>query len=573
MIALPPPQHRLADQRQALVALGHVRLMVLMLVLAAGFVAVIGRLAMLGILSPPTSAAVLAGDGVTRGDILDRNGAPLARTIQTWTVGVHPGQLLGDRRQIAQQLAAAMPEHDAAWYLGKLTLDANFTYLSRQVSPATVNQVHAIGEPGIVFTQEPQRLYPQTTLAAHVLGYLAPLGNDPRIIGRAGIERAFETRLTDPAERDTPLNLSIDSRVQAAFESELGHAMESFQARDAAGVLLDVDTGEVVAMVSLPVYNPNRVGMASVEALRNNVTQSVYELGSTFKPITMAAAIDTGTVTNMARRFDATHPLQIGRFRIGDEHDATNRFLDIPEILVHSSNIGTARVADELGVPRLQAMFRAMQFDQRPAIELRERAGTIWPSYWARTTLMTAGFGHGIAVTPLHLASAYAALVNGGMYHPATLLRVQSGQTVPGHRVISEATSFRMRQLLRLVVLQGTGRSAEVPGYRVGGKTGTAEIAQAGGYNHHANVSTFAAAFPMDHPRYVVIAMLNAPHANAESHGGTTAALTVAPVVRRVIMRTGAMLGVMPDMHRDIDVSQLLPLLWHASGDGQATPE
>ena len=206
-------------------------------------------------------------------------------------------------------------------------------------------------------------------------------------------------------------------------------------------------------------------------------------------------------------------------------------------------------------------------------MELRERAGPLWPNYWARTTLMTTAYGHGIAVTPLHLASAYAALVNGGMYHPATLLRVPQGQAVPGHRVISEATSFRMRQLLRLVVLQGTGRSAEAPGYRVGGKTGTAEIAQAGGYNHHANVSTFAAAFPMDHPRYVVIAMLDAPHATAESHGGTTAALTAAPVVRRVIMRTGAMLGVVPNANRDIDVSQLLPLLWHAPGDGQATPE
>ena len=282
---------------------------------------------MLGLLSPPASAAVLAGDGIDRGDILDRNGAPLARTIQTWTVGVHPRDLLGDRRVIAQQLSAAMPEHDAAWYYGKLTLDATFTYLSRQVSPATVNQVHAIGEPGIVFTQEPQRLYPQTTLAAHVLGYLAPVGNDPRILGRAGIERAFEARLTDPAQRDNPLALSIDSRVQAAFESELGHAMEAFQARDAAGVMLDVATGEVVAMVSLPVYNPNRVGMAAADALRNNVTQSVYELGSTFKPITMAAAIDQGVVTSMARRFDATQALQIGQFRITDDHPQ-RRFLE-----------------------------------------------------------------------------------------------------------------------------------------------------------------------------------------------------------------------------------------------------
>ena len=572
LVARPLPPRRMTGQRHALVATAHVRLMMLMLMLAAGFCLVIGRIAMLGLLVSPASAQGPAFGALLRGDILDRNGEPLARTIEAWTIGVHPNQLLGDRHDIAAKLAEAMPDHDAAYFYQKLTLPVSFTYLERHASPDMVNKIHAIGEPALVFAQEPERLYPQTTMAAHVLGYIGPTAKDPQIMGRAGIEREFDQRLTDPAQRGTPIMLSIDYRVQAAMESELGRAMTSFKAKDATGIVLDVNTGEVIAMVSLPVYNPNKLAGTGVDALRNNVTQSVYELGSTFKPITMATAIDSGIVTSMSKRFDATEPLHIGGFTIHDDHPQ-KRFLDIPETLIHSSNIATARIADEIGKDRLAAMFTAMGFGERPSIELHERAGPIWPTFWARTTVMTTGYGHGIAVTPLHLANAYATLVNGGIWRPTTLLKVAPGKAPAGRRVLSEATSARMRQLLRLVVTQGTGRKGEAPGYRVGGKTGTAEIAGAGGYSKRANVSTFAAAFPMDAPRYVVVAMLDSPVGNAESFGLTTAAWTAAPVVSRVISRTGAMLGVVPSTTRDVDVSELLPLLWHAPGEDSADPE
>lgn len=562
----------MTGQRHALVATAHVRLMMLMLMIAAGFCLVIGRIAMLGLLASPASAQGPNFGSMIRGDILDRNGEPLARTIEAWTIGVHPNRLLGDRHEIAEKLAAAMPGHDAAYFYQRLTLPVNFTYLERHASPDLVNRIHAIGEPALVFAQEPERLYPQTTMAAHVLGYIGPTAKDTRIMGRAGIEREFDQRLTDPNQRGMPIMLSIDSRVQAAMESELSRAMVSFKAKDATGVVLDVNTGEVIAMVSLPVYNPNKLAGTGADALRNNVTQSVYELGSTFKPITMATAINSGVVTSMSRRFDATEPLHIGGFTIHDDH-AQKRFLDIPETLVHSSNIATARIADEVGKDRLAAMFTAMGFGERPSIELHERAGPIWPTYWARTTVMTTAYGHGIAVTPLHLANAYATLVNGGIWRPTTLLKIAPGKAPAGRRVLSEATSARMRQLLRLVVTQGTGRKGEAPGYRVGGKTGTAEIAGAGGYSKRANVSTFAAAFPMDAPRYVVVAMLDSPVGNAESFGLTTAAWTAAPVVSRVISRTGAMLGVLPSNSRDVDVSELLPLLWHAPGEDSADPE
>jgi cell division protein FtsI (penicillin-binding protein 3) len=280
----------------------------------------------------------------------------------------------------------------------------------------------------------------------------------------------------------------------------------------------------------------------------------------------MAVAIDSGVVTDMSRRFDATVPLQVGRFKIKDDHPQ-KRWLNIPETLIHSSNIATARIADLIGPQRMQAMFRKLGFDTKPDIELREKGRPLWPTFWARTTTMTTAYGHGIAVTPLHLASAYAALVNGGVWRPSTLLKVQPGHEPQGRRVISEATSYRMRQLLRLIVLDGTGRKAEAPGYRVGGKTGTAEAAEAGGYAKNRNVSTFAAAFPMDAPRYVVLVMMDSPKRVEANSFQTTAAYTAAPVVSRVISRTGAMLGVMPDDRRDIDTNQLGNLIWRAPGE------
>lgn len=545
-----------------------VRLMILMLLIAAGVMMILLRLTFLAMFAEPATTRDGAAALVPlRGDIVDRNGSPLARTIDAWSIGIHPNKLVNDPEDLAPKLAALMPEHDSSWYLAKLRSGTNFVYLQRRAMPELVKAVNALGEPAVDFAREPERLYPQSSMGAHAIGFL-----DSNGIGVSGMERVLNARLTNPIERSTPVALSIDARVQSAFESELGNAMLSFKARGAAGVMLDAQTGEVIAMVSLPMYNPNQLRGATQDGMRNNVTQSVYELGSTFKPITMAAAIDSGVVTSMSRRFDARAPLKIGRFQIKDDHPQ-KRYLDIPETLVHSSNIVTARIADELGAARMQAMFRRLGFDTRPDIELREKQRPLWPVYWARVSVMTSGYGHGIAVTPLHLASAYAALVNGGIWRPATMLRVAPGKASAGRRVLSQSTSDRMRQLLRLVVLHGTGRKGEAPGYRVGGKTGTAEIAMKTGYSRSRNVSTFAAAFPMDAPRYVVIAMLDSPIANAQSAGQTTAAWTVAPVVSRVIARTGQMLGVMPDMNRDVDVSELTPLLWHAPGESAADPQ
>ena len=532
-----------------------------MLVFLGVGIILVGRMLWINMVSDAHATALGSAGFITRGDIVDRNGAVLARTIDAWSIGVHPSKLLGRAEILAPQLARLMPERSEAQYLGILKSGENFTYLRRRAMPELVAQVNALGEPAMAYAREPERLYPQTTLAAHVIGYTDFDGN-----GVMGMERVLNDQLSNPIARGKPVALSIDSRVQAAMESELSAAMTDLRAIGATGLVLDANTGEVISMVSLPLFNPNKSGQADPEALRNNVTQSVYELGSTFKPLTIADAIESGSITNLARRYDATAPIQVGKFKISDDHPQ-RRWLNVPETLVHSSNIATARIADELGAERIQAYFKKLGFGEPPHIELRERGRTLWPSSWGRVTTMTVAYGHGIAVTPLHLASAYAAMVNGGVWRPATLLKVAPGKAAHGRRVISPHTSMIMRKLLRLIVTDGTGKKANVPGFRIGGKTGTAEKPGVGGYSKTVNVSTFAAVFPMDKPRYVVIAMLDSPKGSAASSGQVTAAYTAAPVVAKVIARTGPMLGIYPDNNVEVDLADMMPLLWKPKGE------
>lgn len=554
-----PPRIRALDQRQASLVVAHQRLMLIMLLFAAAIAAIALKLLWLSVFTDGNVRAAPAALIANRGDLVDRNGQVLARTIDAWSIGVHANKLLNAPEELAPKLAALMPEKSESEYLAILKSGVRFTYLRRRALPDLVAQVNALGEPAMAYAREPERLYPQTTLAAHVLGYTDFDGK-----GVTGMERVLDTRLADPKLRNAPVALSIDARVQAAMESELSQAMVDQQAKGATGLVLDVHTGELVAMVSLPVFNPNKPGEAIDDARRNNVTQSVYELGSTFKALTFALALDNGLPVD--KRFDATVPVAIGRFRIKDDHP-TGRWLNMPEALMHSSNIVTARIADQMGEARMADMFRKLHFDSAPDIELKERGRPIWPHEWSRATTMTTGYGHGISVTPLHLASAYAALVNGGVWRPATLMKIEPGKAPKGSRVFSPATSETMRAMLRLVVLDGTGRKANADGLRVGGKTGTAEKAGVGGYIKHSTVSTFAGAFPLDAPRYVVIAMLDEPKGSAESSGQRTAGYVVAPVVNKVVSRIGPMLGIMPDANREVDLARLNPLIWKAKGE------
>ncbi|MDB5662724.1 MAG: penicillin-binding protein 2 [Sphingomonas bacterium] len=556
-----PDRVRLAGQRQQTIALTHFRLMVVMLLFMGVTAVIASRLAWLSLFEDRPTRSVRANGLIPpRADIVDRNGVPLARTFDAWSIAIHPQKLVGDPREVAARLAELMPERTEAQYLAILKSRRKFVYLRQRALPEMVKAVNAIGEPAIAFGREPERLYPQGTLASHVLGWVRGDGS-----AVSGMELALDGRLIDPARRGEPAALSIDVRVQAAMEAELHAAMIKHQAVGASGLVLDVHTGELVAMASLPSFNPNAPGRGTLGDLANKATLNVYELGSTFKMITVANAIESGVVTSMTQRYDATAPLHVGRFAIKDDHPE-KRFLNVPEILVHSSNIGTARIADELGPARTQTMFRKLGFDEASHLELGAKGRPIWPTFWARTTTMTVAYGHGIAVTPLHLANAYAALVNGGIFRPVTLMKRAPGQVPAGRRVISEATSARMRQLMRLVVMKGTGRKADAAGYRLGGKTGTAEKPHEGGYARNSLVSTFAGVFPMDNPRYVIIAMLDEPKGTADTYGYATAAWTVGPVISKVVSRIGPLLGVRPDEQRDVDVSDLLPLIWEPKG-------
>lgn len=566
---------QLANVRHTALNTARVRALWIMVLFIFATLTACVRIAQLGMFEQTPERTSLAEALLpSRGEITDRNGIALARAFASYSLWFNPkamgeggAPLVKTPEEVARALVGIFPDADYADLVARLKAGKP-CYLRRRVLPEDANKVFALGEPALEFPREEQRFYPQGSLAAHVLGFVDEAGK-----GHVGMEQVLEPRLLDPAYRGTPTALSIDARAQGALEDELGRGMMETNAKGAAGVILDADSGEVVALASLPSFNPNRSDLAYNDLVFNRVSNQVYELGSTFKPITIASAIDAGVVTDLSVRYPAT-PLQVGRFTIHDSHNF-GASLNVPEALIHSSNVVTAQVADKLGPVALKRTMEQLGMNERPTIELPARGFPLWPrgggeggkGDWARLTTMTVSYGHGIAVTPLHLAAAYAALVNGGIWRPATLYKVDPAQIPAGRRVFQASTSARIRQLLRMIVVDGTGRKADAPGFRVGGKTGSAEKPGSGGYRKTSLIATFASAFPMDKPRYVVIVMLDEPQATQQTSGQRTAAWNTAPIVGRLVPRIGPMLGVVPDAHHDVDISDLSPLV--GSGEGE----
>lgn len=566
-------RRKLVNVRQRSLLVAKLRTLWILGVFALVGVLALTRICWLGITGPGGRDGDLSGLLVpNRGEIVDRNGVPLAREFNTYSLWFNPkamsegSALIHTPAQVADGLIRIFPDLNRAELIAKLSSDKP-GYLRKSILPEDANKVHALGEPALEYPMEATRYYPQGSMAASVLGYVDTFGK-----GQVGMEEAFDKQLTSPEGRAHPSVLSIDFRVQSALEDELARGMALSKAKGAAGVILDVDSGEILALASLPSFDPNHVqpsdlmitpeqaAQGDVPHGFNRVTNQVYELGSTFKPITVAAALDAGTITDLRRRWPAS-PLHVAGFTIHDLHNYGSS-LNVLETLIHSSNVVTAQIADELGGVRLKKTMESLGMNERPYVELPARGFPLWPrGEWPRLRTMTVSYGHGIAVTPLHLASAYAALVNGGIWRPATLKKLDAGQIPEGRRVFTAATSARIRQLLRMIVSYGTGRKADAPGFRVGGKTGSAEKPGAGGYRHHSLIATFAAAFPMDRPRYVVIAMMDEPQATEATSFQRTAAWNAAPVIQRVVPRIGPLLGIMPDETRDIDVSDLKPLI------------
>jgi len=470
-----------------------------------------------------------------RADVTDRNGVLLATNLPTVNLYAD-ARLVRDPDRVAEDLARVLPDIDLPRTRERLKSHAAFIYLHRHLTPAQQFAVNRLGYPALKFEDGEMRVYPQGNLFAHVIGK-----TDIDNHGISGVELRFD----DALKAGKPLHLSLDIRVQTAVSTILRDAMSTYKADGAAAIVQDARTGEVVALSSLPDFDPNRPETMTPAAMFNRATLGVYEMGSVFKIFNTAIALESGKI-HVNDRFDTTQPLQLARFRIHDLH-AQKHWLSVPEILVHSSNIGSARMALDFGGDMQRAYLGRFGLLSASAVELPEVGSPqIPPAPWGDVTVATVAFGHGLSVAPLQVATAASAVANGGIYHPATLLARAPGAAEPAKRVISERTSRMMRRLMRLVVTDGSGRKADVLGYRVAGKTGTAEKVVNGRYSRTAVLSSFLAVFPADQPRYTVLVSLDNPKGIPATANFTTAGWNAAPTAGKIVAAIAPMLGVEP---------------------------
>lgn len=492
-----------------------------------------------------------------RADIVDRQGRVLATNMMTHALYVQTRDLI-DPPRVATELAAIFPELDADTLLRRFTDGRSFLWVRKVLSPEQMQKVHEIGDPGLLFGPREMRLYPNGTLAAHVLGG-ASFGHEgvdsAEVIGTAGIEKFMDERLRDPAQSGQPLELSLDLTIQANVEELLGTGITMMNAKGGAAILMDVHTGEIVSLAALPTFDPNdrpnnpTSGDPSDSPLFNRAVQGIYELGSTFKIFAVAQAMELGLV-NPETMVDANAPMRWGKHKI-DEFEGHNYgpLLSVSDVIAKSSNVGTAHIALMIGGERQQAFLKAMGlFDPSP-VELVEAKGAkpLRPAKWPDIVTITASYGHGISGSPLNLAAAYATIANGGIKVTPTLLHRTS--PMQGERVLSEDVAKEALTMLRRVVTDGTASLGDVPGYAVGGKTGTAnKVRRGGGYYEDKVVNTFACVFPANDPKYVLIVTLDEPVETSGPKPRRTAGWTAVPVAAEIIRRTAPLLGMRPQV-------------------------
>ena len=518
---------------------GRTRLLVAGTLFALAFFVIAVRLVDLGVINPAAEPRIAGGGEphlpAARADIVDRNGVVLATTLPAASLYADPRQVF-DPAAAAAAVAGALPGLTESEALARLSSDRSFIWLKRNLTPREQYRINRLGVPGLYFQRELRRVYPHGPLTAHSVGF-----TDVDNRGLAGIERAFDEVLNAPA---APLALSLDLRIQHIVHHELSQAMREFRAIGAAGLVLDATTGELLAMVSLPSFDPNSPAKAAPDTRFNRTSLGVYEMGSLFKIFTTALALDQDVV-DLDDGYDTSRPIRVARFTITD-FKPNNRWLSVPEIFMYSSNIGTVQMAMEAGTAAQQAFLDRLGLTSPANVELPEVGQPMVPSPWREINTMTISYGHGLAVSPIQLASAVAAVVNGGELRPATLIKTTDGVDPSARRVIGRDTSRTMRQLMRLVVRNGTGRKADARGYRVGGKTGTADKLIGGRYARDARIASFVGAFPMNDPRYIVFAMVDEPQGNESTLGYATGGWVAAPVVRRIVEGIGPLLGVEP---------------------------
>ena len=538
-------------KRKAELARKRVGLMIVGFVAAYGVIG--GRLVQYGYALPETVSSIMPADRLmaSRPDILDRNGEVLATDIRTVSLFAEPNKIV-DPDEAVEKLATVLTDLDIKGTYKKLSSNSRFQWLRRQLTPKQQSQILALGIPGIGFRPEKRRFYPGGPTASHIVGYV---NIDNR--GMAGMERYIDSQgMADLAAlgmtTDTPLEpvrLSIDLRVQNIVRDVVVGAMQKFQALGAGAVVIDVHTGEVLAMVSVPDFDPNNPAASAQEGWLNRMSNGTFEMGSTFKSFTIAMGLDSGKV-RLSDTFDARYPIRIGGFTIKDFH-GKNRILSVPEIFQYSSNIGTAKIADTIGIDGHKEFLARIGLTTRMQTELPEVATPSQPREWKKINSITISFGHGVSTTPLQTAVAGVALVNGGkLIEPTFLPRTQEEADKVAQQVLQPSTSDDMRYLFEVNGIKGSGRRARVEGFNVGGKTGTADKVVNGRYVGDKNFNAFLAAFPIDNPRYVVLTVIDEPKTE-KGNGAALAGTSAAPMVADIIRRSAAILGVEPKFGED----------------------
>jgi cell division protein FtsI (penicillin-binding protein 3) len=540
------------------------RLLVLGVMFFCAFSVVGARMGMLSASEPSEPRAQTQGASIVaaRSDIVDRKGRILATNMETHSLYAHPQQMIEPERT-AKALVQIFPELDEERLIKDFSGNRKFVWVRKKISPEQKQAVHDIGEPGLLFGPREMRLYPNGALAAHVLGgtrFGQEGVHSAEVVGTAGLERFLDEDLRDPAREGRPVQLSLDLTVQAAVERVLAGGMMLMNAKGATAVLMDVHTGEVVSIASLPDFDPNDrpappvEGSPSDSPLFNRAVQGVYELGSTFKIFTTAQAMELGLV-NAETMIDTKGPLRWGKHKIRDFHDY-GKELSVTKIIVKSSNIGTARIAQMIGVDRQKDFLGKLGFFEPTKLEITEAKGgkPLLPPNWSELSTMTISYGHGLSASPLHLAQAYASIANGGYQVTPTLLK-QSGPRY-GERIMRPDTAAAARTMLRKVVTEGTASFGEVPGYYVGGKTGTADKPKerGGGYYKDKVIATFASMFPAHDPKYVLVVTLDEPSENSGDKPRRTAGWTAVPVAAEMIGRIAPLLGLRPEYEQNSPV-------------------
>ena len=542
------------------------RLVVLAISFICLFLVVGARMGLVAASEPFEPRAAVSTSRIVnaRADIVDRHGRILATNLRTHSLYAQP-PIMVDHAGAARALARIFPDLSEERLLSDFTGNRKFVWIKRKLSPEQQQAVRDIGEPGLLFGPREMRLYPNGSLAAHIMGGYG-FGREgvqaAEVIGTAGVEKAFDTFLRDTAEQGRPLELSIDLTVQAAVERMLHRGMKLMNAKGAAAILMDVKTGEIVAMASLPDFDPNdrpappTAGDQSGSPLFNRAVQGVYELGSTFKIFAAAQAMDIGLV-NPRTLVDVNAPLIWGKYKIHEFRDQNfGPALPVNDVIVKSSNVGTSNIALMIGQERQQAFLRGLGFFDPVPVELAEApyAKPLVPRRWSEINTITASYGHGISASPLHLAAAYATLANGGIKVVPTICKragAMNGRicnnALPRDRLLSEAVSADAIGMLRQVVTSGTARLGDVPGYSVAGKTGTADKPRpGGGYHNEKVIANFASIFPSNAPKYVLVVTLDEPTETSGSSPRRTAGWTAVPVAGEIIRRVAPLLGLWP---------------------------